>query len=123
MKSNVISLSDHARASSTRLTKSFALSSPPDTSIIRSTSPSDGVCNLVSIRDREALEAPTRAASSSKLSPARCRYDLSGWLLMAACYMDCNSGVNAFVASDATASALNHVTIAFMAKSKQGQHF
>lgn len=37
--------------------------------------------------------------------------------------MDCNSNVNTFVASDATTGLLNRVSIAFMAKSKQGQHF
>jgi transcriptional regulator with XRE-family HTH domain len=118
----------HARASSVAsqfaaLKKSSAVKLPPDTPTIRSTNPRDGVCNLASIRDRDAFDVPASAASSSRLSPLRSRYDLSGWLLMAACYMDRNSEVKGLVTSSVTTDLLNHASIAIMAKSKQGQHF
>lgn len=119
----VVPFTNHARASSDSPTKSFAESSPPETLTIRSTSPSEGVWRRVSIRDRDAFEVSTSPASSSRLIPERSRYDLSGWLLMTACYMERNSPVKPFVAPRATKAARNHATVASMAKNEQGQHF
>jgi transcriptional regulator with XRE-family HTH domain len=42
---------------------------------------------------------------------------------MTVCYMDRNNGVKGLVTLDATKSPSNRATIAFMAKSKQGQHY
>jgi transcriptional regulator with XRE-family HTH domain len=123
----IIRLADHARASAgsraASPTKSLAVKAPSDTLTMRSTRPSDGTCARVSIRDSEALDVPTRPASSSRLSPAFTRYDLRGWLLMTACYIECNSQVKGFVPPDATTGILNCATIAFMAKHVQGQHY
>jgi transcriptional regulator with XRE-family HTH domain len=121
----IIRLSHYARASSGSRppTKSFAVRAPPATSTMRSTSPRDGTWRRVSIRDKEALETPTRDASSSRLIPASLRYDLNGWLLIPLCYTECNDAVKSFVAPYATTTELNHASIVPMAKRLQGQHY
>lgn len=123
---NVIQLSErHARVSagSRAARKSPAVNSPFEASTIRPTRPSEGICKPASILEREAFDASTIFANSSRLISARSRYDLSGCFDMLNCYMERNKIVKAFVAPGATTAPMNRGTLWLMSKSSQGQHY